>query len=221
MIVVWEGLDAAGKTTLMTRVRSILESKSYRVSAHKTPSSSKTGELAKTYGNDPEIDHLTRMLLFLANTSDDSRILKRIIEEESPDFLFIDRYYLCSMAYGFALSMLRGTRVSKQDFKIFLELVERLGEGVFVRPDVYLIIDVLEEDRIRRLEMKEGQGGLESVLERDPLMQRYVRELYQVFREMRPDKVAWIMNPQGEVDAVADKIVNLLLERFSKRITQD
>jgi thymidylate kinase len=89
--VVWEGLDAAGKTTLIVKVRSILESKGYKVSTHKTPSSSKTGEFAKTYGNDPEIDHLTRMLLFLANTSDDSRILKHIIAEESPDFLSIDR----------------------------------------------------------------------------------------------------------------------------------
>jgi len=50
LIVVWEGLDAAGKTTLITKVRSMLESRGYRVSAHKTPSSSKTGEFAKTYG---------------------------------------------------------------------------------------------------------------------------------------------------------------------------
>ncbi|MEM4766424.1 MAG: hypothetical protein QXE85_05065, partial [Nitrososphaerota archaeon] len=75
LIIVWEGLDAVGKTTLIAKVRSILESRGYKVSTHKTPSSSKTGEFAKTYGNDPDVDHLTRMLLFLANTSDDSKIL--------------------------------------------------------------------------------------------------------------------------------------------------
>ena len=214
LIVVWEGLDAAGKTTLITKVRSMLESRGYRVSAHKTPSSSKTGEFAKIYGNDPEIDHLTRMLLFLANTSDDSRILRRIIAEESPDFLFIDRYYLCSIVYGFALSRLRGAKISEQDFKEFLEIVERLGESVFVKPDIYLIIDVPEEDRVKRLGVKEGQGGLEDMLERDSLMQQYVREFYKVFGEMRPEQVSWIMNPQGMADEVADKIVKLLLERL-------
>jgi dTMP kinase len=215
LIVVWEGLDAAGKTTLIAKVRSILESKGYRVSAHKTPSSSRTGEIARTYGNGPEIDHLTRMLLFLANTSDDSRILKRIIAEESPDFLFIDRYYLCSIAYGFALSRLRGAKISKQDFREFLEIVERLGEGVFVKPDIYLIIDAPEEDRVKRLGMKEGQGGLEDMLEQDSLMQQYVREFYSVFREMRPRQVSWIMNPQGMADEVAERIARLLLERLN------
>lgn len=215
MIVVWEGLDAAGKTTLIVKVRSILESKGYKVSTHKTPSSSKTGEFAKTYGNDPEIDHLTRMLLFLANTSDDSRILKHIIAEESPDFLFIDRYYLCSIAYGFALSRLRGAKISEQDFREFLEIVERLGEGVFVKPDIYLIIDAPEEDRIKRLGMKEGQGGLEDMLERDLLMQEYVREFYNAFKRMRPEQVSWIMNPQGMADEIADRIARLLLERLN------
>jgi dTMP kinase len=213
--VVWEGLDAAGKTTLIAKVRTILESRGYRVSVHKTPSNSKTGEFAKTYGNNPEIDHLTRMLLFLANTSDDSRILKRIIAEKSFDFFFIDRYYLCSIAYGFAFSRLRGAKVSEQDFKTFLNVVEKLGEGVFVKPDIYLIIDAPEEDRIKRLEMKEGQGGLENALERDAIMQRYVREFYNAFKEMRSDQVSWMMNPQGMADAVADKIVKLLLERLS------
>jgi thymidylate kinase len=214
LIVVWEGLDAAGKTTLIVKVRSILESRGCRVSVHKTPSNSKTGELAKTYGNDPEIDHLTRMLLFLANTSDDSRILKRIIAEGSFDFFFIDRYYLCSIAYGFALSRLRGARVSEQDFGTFLEVVERLGEGVFIKPDIYLIIDAPEEDRVRRLEMKEGQGGLEDMLERNSLMQQYVREFYNAFREMRPGQVSWIINPQGMADMIADRIARLLLERL-------
>jgi len=215
LIVVWEGLDAAGKTTLIVKVRSILESKGYKVSTYKTPSSSKTGEFAKTYGNDPEIDHLTRMLLFLANTSDDSRILKHIIAEESPDFLFIDRYYLCSIAYGFALSRLRGAKISEQDFREFLEIVERLGEGVFVKPDIYLIIDAPEEDRIKRLRMKEGQGGLEDMLERDSLMQEYVREFYNAFKKMRPEQVSWIMNPQGMADEIADRIARLLLERLN------
>jgi len=62
--------------------------------------------------------------------------------------------------------------------------------------------------------VKEGQGGLEDMLERDSLMQQYVREFYKVFGEMRPGQVSWIMNPQGMADEVADKIVRLLLEKL-------
>lgn len=210
-------MDAAGKTTLIARVREMLESRGLKVISYKTPSSSKTGEFAKTYGNSPEIDHLTRMLLFLANTSDDSRIIRRLIEERAPDLLFIDRYYLCSVVYGFALSRLRGARVSGEDFKSFIELIEKLGEKVFVKPDLYLIVDAPEEERLRRLALKEGQGGLEDLLERDSMMQQYVREFYDVFRAMRPDKVVWVVNPRGELDAVAERIARMLLEKLAEK----
>ncbi|MEM1711944.1 MAG: hypothetical protein QXU12_06110 [Nitrososphaerota archaeon] len=83
------------------------------------------------------------------------------------------------------------------------------------------MIDAPEEDRIKRLKMKVGQGGLESALERDQLMQQHVKEFYMVFKEMRPNEVAWIMNPQGEADAVADRIAKMLLEKLAEGAAQD
>ncbi|MCD6421621.1 MAG: hypothetical protein J7L17_04365 [Thaumarchaeota archaeon] len=213
-VVVWEGLDAAGKTTLISEAKKILEAKGFRILVYKTPSSTRTGEFAKTYGNEPGIDPLTRMLLFLANTSDDSRIIRREIEEKSPDLYFIDRYYLCSIAYGFAFSKLKGAKVTEEDFKEFIKIVEKLGEGIFVNPDLYLIIDAPEEDRIRRLSEKRSQGGLEEVLERSLEMQRRVKEFYKVFQKMNPDKVVWIMNPQGRLREAASQIVRELLSRM-------
>lgn len=213
LIVVWEGLDAAGKTTLMGKVKAALEDMGYKVLVYKTPSGSRTGELARTYGNDPEIDPLTRMLLFLANTSDDSRVMRGQIREKSPDFYFIDRYHLCSIAYGFAFSKLKGCTVSEKDFELFFELIERLGEDIFLKPDLYLIIDAPEEDRVRRLAEKESQGGLEDELERDVRMQEYVRSFYKVFKSMRPEKVVWIINPQGRLEEVSKEIVELLLSK--------
>ena len=213
-VVVWEGLDAAGKTTLISETRKILEAKGFRILVYKTPSDTRTGEFAKTYGNEPGIDPLTRMLLFLANTSDDSKIIRREIEEKSPDLYFIDRYYLCSIAYGFAFSKLKGVKVTEEDFREFIRIVEKLGEGIFVNPDLYLIIDAPEEDRIRRLSEKKSQGGLEEVLERSLEMQRRVKEFYKAFQKMNPDKVVWIMNPQGRLREAASQIVRELLSRM-------
>lgn len=219
-IIVWEGLDAAGKTTLLNEVKRLLEERDYRVLVYKTPSDSRTGNFAKSYGNDPRIDPLTRMLLFLANTSDDSRIIREQIESESPNFYFIDRYYLCSIVYGFAFLKLQGNPLSEEDFKRFITLIEKLGGRVFVEPDLYLIVDAPEEDRVKRLAEKESQGGLENILERDTRMQQYVREFYRVFREMKPDRVYWIMNPQGKLREVAEQIVEILLSEGGIRLKQ-
>ena len=181
VIVVWEGVDGAGKTTLMKRVRELLERRGFRVSSYKTPSMSPTGRFARDYGNRQEIDHLTRMLLFLANTSDDSKTMRREIESSNPEYYFIDRYYLCSLVYGFAFSRIRGVEVGAEEFTDMLELVEKIGRDVFLDSDLYIILDVDEETRLKRLGRKESQGGLENVLERSTPMQEYVREFYRLF----------------------------------------
>ncbi|MCS7132799.1 MAG: thymidylate kinase [Aigarchaeota archaeon] len=215
-IVVWEGVDGAGKTTLMKRVKEILEERGFKVLTYKTPSNSPTGEFAIRYGNEPGIDHLTRMLLFLANTSDDSKRM-RVDLARSPDFYFIDRYYLCSIVYGLAFSRLNGVEASEGDFTKLLDMIEKLGDKVFLKPDLYVIVDAPEENRIRRLTKKPSQGGLEDELERDLSMQRHVRELYRVFAEAKPDQVLWIMNPEGRLEETAHAVAEKLISKGSLR----
>ncbi|HDD40586.1 MAG: hypothetical protein DRN65_05095 [Thaumarchaeota archaeon] len=208
-VIVWEGVDGAGKTTLMNRVKALLEEKGFEVLTYKTPSNSPTGEFARRYGNESDIDPLTRMLLFLANTSDDSRIMRKELMR-SPDFYFIDRYYLCSIVYGLAFSKLSGIDIAESDFLKLLDIIEKLGEKIFLKPDLYVIVDAPEEDRLRRLEKKLSQGGLEDKLERDLLMQQYVRRLYRVFAEARPDQVFWIVNLEGKLEEAAQEAVKRL-----------
>ena len=216
VIVVWEGVDGAGKTTLMKRVRELLERRRFRVSSYKTPSMSPTGRFARDYGNRQEIDHLTRMLLFLANTSDDSKTMRREIESSKPEYYFIDRYYLCSLVYGFAFSRIRGVEVGAEEFTDMLELVEKIGRGVFLDSDLYIILDVDEETRLKRLGRKESQGGLENVLERSTPMQEYVREFYRLFREARGDRVLWVENVEGKLEETARQVEERLLKLRAK-----
>lgn len=216
IIVVWEGVDGAGKTTLMKRVRELLEQRGFKVSSYKTPSMSPTGRFARDYGNSQEIDHLTRMLLFLANTSDDSKIMRREIGLSNPKYYFIDRYYLCSLVYGFAFSRVRGVEVGAEEFMSILELVEKIGRNVFLDPDLYIILDVAEEARLKRLGRRESQGGLENILERSTSMQEYVREFYRVFKEAREGKVLWVENVEGKLEETARQIEERLLRLRAK-----
>jgi len=211
--VVWEGVEGSGKTTLMNEVCNSLREMGYRVLTYKTPSKTKTGRFAKEYGNEPMIDSLTRTLLFLANTSDDSRIMKREIVENNPDYYFIDRYYLCSIVYGFAYSKLMNARVDEEDFISFLSLVEKLGEKIFIKPNLYIIVDVPEEFRVKRIDRKGAGKGLEGRLEKNSKMQEYVRRFYRAFVEEYPDKTLWIINPEGKLDEACKAVVRELLRR--------
>ena len=211
--MVWEGVEGAGKTTLMNEVCNSLRDMGYRVLTYKTPSKTKSGRFAKEYGDEPTIDSLTRTLLFLANTSDDSKIMKREIVENNPDYYFIDRYYLCSIVYGFAYSKLMGARVDEGDFISFLNLVEKLGEKIFVKPNLYIIVDVPEEYRVKRIDRKGAEKGLEGRLEKNSKMQEYVRRFYRAFMEEYPDKALWIINPEGRLDEACKAVVRELLRR--------
>jgi thymidylate kinase len=82
-VAVWEGVDGSGKTTLMAETAGRLRSMGYSVESYKTPSNTSTGLFAKDYGNREDTDPLTRMLVFLANTADDSKVMKKIIERKN------------------------------------------------------------------------------------------------------------------------------------------
>ena len=211
MVVVWEGMEGAGKTTLMKRVGELIKSRGFKVSYYKTPSNSPTGRFAADYGNRPGIDPLTRMLLFLANTSSDSRIMKEKIRAERPHYFFIDRYYLCSIIYGLAYAKLHEVDVSHDDLLNLLRLIEKLGSNVFIKPDIHVIVDVEEDVRMKRLGRRVESGRLDEKLEKNTRMQELVREFYRVFHTSKPDYSLWVENIEGRLDETAEYVARRIL----------
>lgn len=208
-VVAWEGVDGSGKTTLMKAVVNKLAEKGHGVETYKTPSSSPTGIFAVQHGNRPETDPLTRMLLFLANTSDDSAVIKKIIEEKKPDYMMIDRYSLCSVVYGFALWSRRfGRGVEDMLFTRFIEIVETLGENVFAKPDLTVVVEVDEETRRRRTAQKTGTS--DRVLEVDEELQKLVSKYYDVYLSWRPGETVKVFNG----DSMLDELANTLAEKL-------
>ncbi len=197
---------------MMRRVGEILSSRGYRVSYYKTPSETPTGRFAAEFGNKPGTDPLTRMLLFLANTSSDSRIMREKILEEKPRYFFIDRYYLCSITYGMAYARLQGAEVTSEDFLSMVKVVEKLGSKIFLEPDLHVIVDVEEPVRLRRLERRGGGGRLDEELERSTRMQEYVREFYRVFHEWRRGGSMWVENVEGLLDETAGRVAEKILQ---------
>ncbi|MDW8083862.1 MAG: hypothetical protein RMI49_01490 [Candidatus Caldarchaeum sp.] len=209
-IVVWEGVDGSGKTTLLNAVARRQFELGYSVETYKTPSNSPTGLFAQQHGNTPTIDSLTRMFLFLANTSDDSRVIRRLIEEKKPDFLHIDRYYLCSVVYGFSLTAKRNSSLlDAEKFKKFFETIEELGTNVFVGPDLVIIVTVDPQTRKQRTAQKTPSSDIQ--FERDEELQERVEHYYNVYSEWRPHQVWKIFNPENMVDVLSREISDRLI----------
>ncbi|MEM0441035.1 MAG: hypothetical protein QXY84_03605 [Candidatus Caldarchaeum sp.] len=210
-VVVFEGVDGSGKTTLMQMTSKKLAQLAHKVETYKTPSSSATGVFALQHGNEPETDPFTRMLLFLANTSDDSSTIKAIISEKKPDFFFIDRYNLCSIVYGFALiSKKQNMVIDEKKFIQFYQLVEELGANVFVQPDLILVVNVDTETRKKLTAFK--QPSYDRKIETDEAIQRTVQHFYEVYADWRPAHVWKVYNRENEAEKIADEIARKLSE---------
>lgn len=215
-IAVWEGTDGSGKTTLMKRVARILSKRGFKVVTHKTPGAMRSGIFAATYGNSPRISPLSRMLLFLANTVDETDAMVRKIRRANPHFLFIDRYYLCSAVYGLALIRHRRALQDLPSIVELINLLERVGRSDYLSPDIYLIVDVDEGERLRRLR---GKRGREGVLERDTAFQNLVREIYDEFIKYRPSQVIKLLNESNRLEEIADSTSRKLVELRSMALS--
>ncbi|GBC71025.1 Thymidylate kinase [Candidatus Calditenuaceae archaeon HR02] len=215
-IAVWEGTDGSGKTTLMRRVAQILFKRGFKVVTHKTPGAMRSGIFAVSYGNSPRISPLSRMLLFLANTVDETDAMVKKIRRATPHFLFIDRYYLCSAVYGLALIKHRRGLQDLPSIVELISLLERIGRSDYLAPDIYLIVDVDEGERLRRLR---GKRGREGVLERDTAFQNMVRAIYDEFSRYRPSQVIKLLNESNRLEELADNTASKLVELRAKALS--
>lgn len=206
VVAVFEGTDGSGKTSLLRLTARVLRSRRKKVVTYKTPSRTETGTFAISYGNRRTVSPLTRMLLFLANTVEDSRVMMRAVGRARADYLLIDRYYLCSVVFGLAYLRYSGVIVETKASDL-MRLVEELGKGVLVTPDVYVIVDVEERERLRRL-ARGTKGFLEEVTE----FQELVREGYREFAANSRAEVIWVDNAPNSLTSNVERVAELLLQ---------
>lgn len=207
-MAVWEGTDGSGKTTLRREVEKRLRKLGYRVASYKTPSRTATGVFAVKHGNRSGVDPLVRMLLFLANTIDDSALMAKKVMSSKADFFFIDRYYLCSIVYGLALLIRAGRKVP--DVSTAMGLVEEMGGDRLIRPDLYIIVDVEEEERLRRIA---GKKSSDRPVEQDTETQNIIRKIYADYLAANPDRAILVMNEAGRLKETGKYVAELLISR--------
>jgi len=210
-VVDFEGPDGSGKTTVLRGVAARLRRAGYRTVTYKTPGPSPTGRFAVSYGNRKGTAPVSRMLLFLANTVEETRAMKKRLVRTEADFLLLDRYYLCSIVFGLAYIRRRGI-VADVDVSELVGLFESLSGDHVIRPDLYVVIDVGEEERLRRVHSDRPAGFLEL----DSEFQRLVREYYRVFRERNGERVIWVVNERNALDQTIGLVTSEILRRSGR-----
>jgi dTMP kinase len=185
-LIAVEGIDGAGKTTIVNMIGKRLKELGYNVLITKEPFNEDIiGLINKFQWNDPII----LALLF----SLDRAIHIKWLEEKETDFVITDRYFYSTIAYQGALG-------------IDINWLESLNK-VFPKPNLTLLLDIEPRIAIKRIK----KGDLFNFNEKLNSLNR-VREIYLILSRIHPEIIIIDSSkPLEEVFKIAFEYVKNLI----------
>jgi dTMP kinase len=202
-LIIFEGIDGAGKTTQALRVTKWLKEKGLPVLSLSEPTQGIYGKRLRQIirsgrGN---ITPLEEMELFLKDREED--VQKNILPALSQNSIVImDRYYHSNMAYQGALG-------------IEVKTIQSLNEKIAPRPDLVIILDLDVQVGLQRIHTlrREKENHFEKA--------EYLQSVSQIFRQMEEDYIYHVQAslPLKEVNYDIDQRILDLLRR--NRFTSD
>jgi len=158
LLIVFEGIDGAGKSTQVEMLRCYLEEAGYPVVTLQEPTEGPWGQRIKelSRADDPSVPAEEELELFMRDREEDVRAnIRPALERKC--VVLMDRYYFSSMAY-------QGARGLSPE-----EIRER-NEAFAPRPDLVIVLQLPPEAALRRILSKrpartyfEREGYLELV----------------------------------------------------------
>ena len=188
MLVTVEGIDGAGKSTVVEGMREELDAVFTR-----EPTGSWLGDAVRRSINDADSVPLADLFLFVADHADH---VERVIEPALADgeLVVCDRYIDSRYAY-------QGATLAERDKEVFdnaLEWVRGLHEGWTVVPDLTLLLDIPPEDAVERLDRETMKFERVEFL-------REVRENYMKLADEEDRFV--VIDAASDADAVVERCV--------------
>lgn len=208
--MVLEGIEGAGKTTQVERLRSFLESRGTPVAAVREPGGTSTGDSVRQILLDPGriLDARTEALLFMASRA---QLVAEVILPALRDEVVVlaDRFFLSTYAYQVV-----GRGLPADDIRA----ANRLATQGLV-PDVTLLLDLPLEEGLRRAHAR----GLADRMERSGIdFHRRVAEAFRSFvaeewQKEHPEAGPVVrVDALGTPDEVAERIVAALAMRWPR-----
>jgi dTMP kinase len=129
LLIAIEGIDGAGKTTLVKNLQYFYENKGFPCSRFKEPTDGKYGQKIRELANygRQSVTAEDEMKLFLEDRKE-NRTLNLEPAIKRKEIVFLDRYYFSSIAY-------QGARGLDANF------IKEENEKIAIRPDLVIILD--------------------------------------------------------------------------------
>ena len=152
MLIVFEGIDGSGKTTVVKKIGKILELEGKDVFITEEPTKTWIGKDVRR-AIEEEKNPFTQALLFFADRAEHIYEIKKNLEK----IVLCDRYVYSTYAY-------QGAQLSKvMSVEEALEWLERIYEPIKLDPDMVFLIDVEPEVGLSRIYGREKKEKFEKI----------------------------------------------------------
>ncbi len=188
-LIVFEGIDGAGKSTQADVLMKTLREKGFNVVYFREPSEGKWGcEIKRKAAHPDSLSPEEELELFLKDRKENvEKNLKPALKEKK--IVILDRYYFSTIAYQGAKGIDR-VRIKK------------MNEKFVVEPDLVFFLDVNPQDGLDRIKNRR---------KKDKLFERaeYLVRVREIFRSFQGEKFIHIdaSKPKKEISAQIEKTV--------------
>jgi dTMP kinase len=190
-LIVFEGIDGAGKSTQAEILLKKLYEQGYSVVYYREPSDSKWGQEIKRKAQ--FADSLTPQQELELFQKDREENVKNNLKPslERKEVIILDRYYFSTIAYQGAKG-------------IDPESIRKRNEAFAVKPDLVFILDIGADQGVKRIE---DRGQKDVLFERE----EYLVKVRQLFKSFQGDNIYHIDATQS-VEHIAEQIENITFE---------
>jgi len=194
MLIVIEGIDGCGKTTVAELLKKRIEEKGYRVYLTKEPFNQKIKELIREIiEKEHELNEYFGKTLALLFSADRYLHQMEIMKKLSEGYIVIsDRYYHSSFAYQ---TIYKG---------ITFDFIKSITPFL-VKPDYVFILDIPVEVALNRISIRDKKTRYEEkeILEK-------VRENYLKIKDILKDERIFIINNNRNINETLKEILYII-----------
>jgi len=196
MLIAIEGIDGAGKTTIVKFLEGELKKRGYDVITFKEPTDSEWGQKIRQALKDRSLKPEDELELFLKDR--ELNVKNNILPAlKAGKIVIMDRYYYSTIAYQGALGL-------------DPEHIKRLNEEFAPRPDLVIVLDIKPETALKRIKKRGDKPNRFEDLE-------YLKKVREIFLSSKNKNVI-IINAERDLKSVEAEVFQSVLKLLKKNI---
>lgn len=166
-LIVFEGVEGAGKSTQIALLRDYLINKGCSVRMLREPGGTPVSESIRSIFKNPDHIVCPESELFLISAAR-SQLIREVIEKEESDYILLDRYTLSTMAYQFHGHGLPYNQV---------EMCNQIATKN-ITPDMCFVLSIPFEESLARIKSRGGEDRMER------LGEAFLKRVFDGYQQM-------------------------------------